>query len=153
MRVLGKGAKSRVLPIGRYAVAALEHWLAERATLLGGAARSARRARSSPVTDAGAVFVGRGGRRLSARAVQLRVDLWARRQGLGVHVHPHMFRHSFATHLLESSGNLRGVQELLGHADIGTTQVYTHLDFQHLAKVYDASHPRARRRRAARRSA
>jgi integrase/recombinase XerC len=96
----------------------------------------------------GPVFVGRGGRRLSARAVQLRVDLWARRQGLGVHVHPHMFRHSFATHLLESSGNLRGVQELLGHADIATTQVYTHLDFQHLAKVYDASHPRARRRRA-----
>jgi integrase/recombinase XerC len=91
------------------------------------------------------VFVGRAGRRLSARAVQLRVDLWARRRGLAVHVHPHMFRHSFATHLLESSGNLRGVQELLGHADIGTTQIYTHLDFQHLAKVYDASHPRARR--------
>ena len=84
VRVMGKGAKSRVLPIGRYAVAALAHWLAERATLLGGAARSARRAKSSPVTDAGAVFVGRGGRRLSARAVQLRVDLWARRQGLGV---------------------------------------------------------------------
>ncbi len=155
VRVMGKGAKSRVLPIGRYAVAALEHWLAERATLFGGggAARSARRAKPSPVTDEGAVFVGRGGRRLSARAVQLRVDLWARRQGLGVHVHPHMFRHSFATHLLESSGNLRGVQELLGHADIGTTQVYTHLDFQHLAKVYDASHPRARLRRAGRRSA
>ena len=89
----------------------------------------------------------RGGRRLSPRAVQLRIELWGRRQGLGVHVHPHMFRHSFATHLLESSGNLRGVQELLGHADIGTTQVYTHLDFQHLAKVYDAAHPRARRRR------
>ncbi|MGA2397263.1 MAG: tyrosine recombinase XerC [Steroidobacteraceae bacterium] len=148
VRVMGKGAKSRVLPIGRYAVAALERWLAERATLLGGAGRSARRAKSTPETHEGAVFVGRGGRRLSARAVQLRVDLWARRQGLGVHVHPHMFRHSFATHLLESSGNLRGVQELLGHADIGTTQVYTHLDFQHLAKVYDASHPRARRRRA-----
>ena len=87
-----------------------------------------------------------GGRRLSARAVQLRIAGWARRQGLGVHLHPHMFRHSFASHLLESSGNLRGVQELLGHADIGTTQIYTHLDFQHLAKVYDAAHPRARRR-------
>jgi integrase/recombinase XerC len=147
VRVTGKGAKSRILPIGRYAVAALEHWLAERAALLGSAGRSAR-ARPIPETHRGAVFVGRGGRRLSARAVQLRVDLWARRQGLGVHVHPHMFRHSFATHLLESSGNLRGVQELLGHADIGTTQVYTHLDFQHLAKVYDAAHPRARRRRA-----
>jgi integrase/recombinase XerC len=147
VRVTGKGAKSRILPIGRYAVAALEHWLGERAALLASAGRSAR-ARPIPATHQGAVFVGRGGRRLSARAVQLRVDLWARRQGLGVHVHPHMFRHSFATHLLESSGNLRGVQELLGHADIGTTQVYTHLDFQHLAKVYDAAHPRARRRRA-----
>ena len=80
------------------------------------------------------------------RAVQLRVGSWARRQGLSMHVHPHMFRHSFATHLLESSGDLRGVQELLGHADISTTQVYTHLDFQHLASVYDAAHPRARRR-------
>jgi integrase/recombinase XerC len=147
VRVTGKGAKSRILPIGRYAVAALEHWLAERAALLKSAGRGSR-ARTIPETHQGAVFVGRAGRRLSARAVQLRVDLWARRQGLGVHVHPHMFRHSFATHLLESSGNLRGVQELLGHADIGTTQVYTHLDFQHLAKVYDAAHPRARRRRA-----
>jgi integrase/recombinase XerC len=146
VRVTGKGAKSRVLPIGRYAIAALENWLEERAALLKSA--GARRAKSTAGSHEGAVFVGRGGRRLSARAVQLRVDLWARRQGLGVHVHPHMFRHSFATHLLESSGNLRGVQELLGHADIGTTQVYTHLDFQHLAKVYDASHPRARRRRA-----
>jgi integrase/recombinase XerC len=142
VRVLGKGAKSRVLPIGRHAIAALERWLCERTAIL-----------ARTPAGAQAVFVGRGGRRLSARAVQLRVDLWARRQGLGVHVHPHMFRHSFATHLLESSGNLRGVQELLGHADIATTQVYTHLDFQHLAKVYDASHPRARRRRAASRSA
>jgi integrase/recombinase XerC len=144
VRVMGKGAKSRVVPIGRYAIAALERWFAERALLL---------ARTPAGAHPGPVFVGRGGRRLSARAVQLRVDLWARRQGLGVHVHPHMFRHSFATHLLESSGNLRGVQELLGHADIATTQVYTHLDFQHLAKVYDASHPRARRRSAGRRDA
>jgi integrase/recombinase XerC len=78
--------------------------------------------------------------------VQLRVDTWARRMGLPMHVHPHMLRHSFATHLLESSSDLRGVQELLGHSDISTTQIYTHLDFQHLAKVYDAAHPRARRR-------
>lgn len=137
VRVLGKGGKSRILPIGRFAVEALRRWLSERALLLGPAAAA---------DFAGPVFVGRGGRRLTARAVQLRVTLWARRQGLGVHLHPHMFRHSFASHLLESSGNLRAVQELLGHADIGTTQIYTHLDFQHLAKVYDASHPRARRR-------
>jgi integrase/recombinase XerC len=146
VRVLGKGAKSRVLPIGRFAVEALRRWLAERARLLGPVA-AARRAPRTGAASSAPVFIGRSGRRLSVRAVQLRVDHWARRQGLGVHVHPHMFRHSFATHLLESSGDLRGVQELLGHADIGTTQVYTHLDFQHLAKVYDDAHPRARRRR------
>jgi integrase/recombinase XerC len=137
VRVLGKGAKSRVLPIGRFAVAALAKWLPERTLIMG---------RGATAEPAGPVFVGRFGKRLSTRAVQLRVTMWARRQGLGVHLHPHMFRHSFASHLLESSGNLRGVQELLGHADIGTTQIYTHLDFQHLARVYDASHPRARRR-------
>ncbi len=133
MRVLGKGSKTRIVPMGRQAIDALKRWLPERAGLVdpGSGGRIVRR----PL-----------GRRLTARAVQLRVDTWARRQGLGVHVHPHMFRHSFATHLLESSGDLRGVQELLGHADIGTTQIYTHLDFQHLATVYEASHPRARRR-------
>lgn len=150
VRVLGKGAKSRIVPVGRFAVEALRRWLAERATLLGEAGgrkhRTGSTARAEPEA---AMFIGRTGRRLTPRAVQLRVDLWARRQALSVHVHPHLFRHSFATHLLESSGNLRGVQELLGHADIATTQVYTHLDFQHLAKVYDASHPRARRRRSA----
>jgi integrase/recombinase XerC len=146
VRVLGKGAKSRVLPIGRFAIEALRRWLGERALLFAAKLDPGPASRPGAMA-AGAVFVGRSGRRLSARAVQLRVDLWARRQGLGVHVHPHMFRHSFATHLLESSGNLRGVQELLGHADISTTQVYTHLDFQHLAKVYDEAHPRARRRR------
>jgi integrase/recombinase XerC len=135
VRVLGKGAKTRIVPVGRHAIAALRAWLAERTKLVG--------AKPGATT---ALFVGRSGRRLTVRAVQLRVGAWARRQGLGMHVHPHMFRHSFATHLLESSGNLRGVQELLGHADIGTTQVYTHLDFQHLARVYDAAHPRARRR-------
>ena len=93
-----------------------------------------------------ALFVGRNGRRLKHRAIQLRIAYWAKRQGLPTHVHPHLFRHSFATHLLESSKDLRGVQELLGHADIATTQVYTHLDFAHLARTYDASHPRAKRK-------
>ena len=139
VRVLGKGAKTRIVPIGRHAVAALKRWLPERTALIGNKPGPA-----SP--HAGPMFIGKAGRPLSVRAVQLRVGTWARRQGLSQHVHPHMFRHSFATHLLESSGDLRGVQELLGHADIGTTQVYTHLDFQHLASVYDAAHPRARRR-------
>jgi integrase/recombinase XerC len=139
VRVLGKGQKTRIVPVGRHAIDALKKWLIERAALAG---------KGFGVTSAksGALFVGKSGRPLSVRAVQLRVGTWARRQGLSMHVHPHMFRHSFATHLLESSGDLRGVQELLGHADISTTQVYTHLDFQHLASVYDAAHPRARRR-------
>jgi integrase/recombinase XerC len=132
VRIHGKGGKTRIVPIGRFARNALEHWLAERALL--------------PKLEGAAVFVGRGGRRLTPRAVQLRVNTWAERTGLSMHVHPHMLRHSFASHLLESSADLRGVQELLGHADIATTQIYTHLDFQHLAKVYDAAHPRARRR-------
>ena len=132
VRVTGKGSKTRVLPVGRFAVEALSAWLRERAT----------------IADVGeqAVFVAQSGRRISVRAVQVRVGTWARRQGLGMHVHPHMFRHSFASHLLESSQDLRGVQELLGHSNIATTQVYTHLDFQHLAKIYDQSHPRARRK-------
>jgi integrase/recombinase XerC len=138
VRVLGKGHKTRIVPVGRHAVDALKKWLIERAAIAGdGTGATAKSA---------ALFLGKSGRPLSVRAVQLRVGTWARRQGLSMHVHPHMFRHSFATHLLESSGDLRGVQELLGHADIGTTQVYTHLDFQHLASVYDAAHPRARRR-------
>jgi integrase/recombinase XerC len=132
VRVLGKGSKTRIVPVGGHAVAALGLWLKERATL------------AAP--DELAVFVGQGGRRLGARAVQLRVARWAQLQGIGIPVHPHLFRHSFATHLLESSHDLRGVQELLGHANISTTQVYTHLDFQHLAKTYDAAHPRARRK-------
>jgi integrase/recombinase XerC len=131
-RVLGKGSKTRVVPVGRKAVDALRRWLPQRAGLVRG--REA------------ALFVGQGGRRLGARAVQRRVERWARRRGLGGRAHPHLFRHSFATHLLESSGDLRAVQELLGHANISTTQVYTHLDFQHLAMVYDAAHPRARRK-------
>jgi integrase/recombinase XerC len=132
VRVLGKGRKEREVPVGRLALAALRAWLKERTAL----ARA----------DEQALFVGRNGRRLGPRAIQARVGYWARRQGLGMHVHPHLFRHSFASHLLESGGELRGVQELLGHADISTTQIYTHLDFQHLARIYDAAHPRARRK-------
>ena len=148
VRVLGKGNKTRIVPIGRYAIDALKQWLAQRAALMpkGGGVGAGAAQRHVAQANAGPIFVGKSGRPLSVRAVQLRVGLWARRQGLSMHVHPHMFRHSFATHLLESSGDLRGVQELLGHADISTTQVYTHLDFQHLAAVYDAAHPRARRR-------
>ncbi|MDQ1341958.1 MAG: integrase/recombinase XerC [Pseudomonadota bacterium] len=133
VRVMGKGRKARIVPVGRQAAAALARWLQERAALA--------------AVDETAVFVGVNGRRLGPRIVQKRIASWARLQGLPEHVHPHMFRHSFASHLLESSGDLRAVQELLGHANISTTQVYTHLDFQHLARIYDASHPRAKRKR------
>ena len=131
VHVLGKGSKARVVPVGRVAIRALEPWLVERAGLVR--------------TGELALFVGRSGRRLGRRAIELRVAHWARRQGLAPNVYPHLFRHSFASHLLESGAELRGVQELLGHADIATTQIYTHLDFQHLARIYDATHPRARR--------
>lgn len=133
--VTGKGRKTRVVPVGRKAQTALGRWLSVRASLL------------PPDSAEPAVFLTRTGRRLSPRAVQQRLDLWARRLGLDSKVHPHRLRHSFASHLLESSGDLRAVQELLGHADISTTQVYTHLDFQHLAEVYDRAHPRAKRRK------
>ena len=133
VRVMGKGRKARIVPVGRQAAAALARWLQERAALV--------------AVGETAVFVGVNGRRLGPRIVQRRIASWARLQGLPEHVHPHMFRHSFASHLLESSGDLRAVQELLGHANISTTQVYTHLDFQHLARIYDASHPRAKRKR------
>jgi integrase/recombinase XerC len=133
VRVTGKGRKTRIVPVGSKAIAALRRWLKERTTLA--------------KIGENAVFVGRNGRRLGARAIQLRLAQIARSQHVPVRLHPHLFRHSFATHLLESSQDLRGVQEMLGHADISTTQVYTHLDFQHLAHVYDAAHPRARRRR------
>jgi len=131
VRVTGKGRRVREVPIGRMALLALADWLAVR----------------PPISDQPALFLSRDGVRLSTRSIQARLARQARQAGLDRHVHPHMLRHSFATHLLESSGDLRAVQELLGHADIATTQIYTHLDFQHLAKVYDAAHPRARRRR------
>lgn len=131
VRVLGKGRRERNVPIGSHARIALAAW----------------RASTGAPNDA-PVFPGRSGRGLTPRAVQLRIAQLAQRQGLFKRVHPHLLRHSFASHILESSGDLRGVQELLGHADIATTQIYTHLDFQHLSKVYDAAHPRARRRTA-----
>ena len=133
VRVTGKGRKQRIVPVGRKAAAALAQWLEERATI-------AKRGET-------ALFLGRNGSRLGARSVQLRVAHWARARGLNVAVHPHLFRHSFATHVLESSQDLRSVQEMLGHASLATTQVYTHLDFQHLARIYEASHPRARKRK------
>ncbi len=133
VEVTGKGRKQRIVPVGKHACSALANWLRIRGTLAN--------------EDANALFVSRRGRRLSTRNVQLRLEKWALARGLGVHLHPHMLRHSFATHILESSGDLRAVQELLGHADISTTQIYTHLDFQHLAKVYDQAHPRARKRK------
>ena len=132
LRVTGKGAKTRIVPVGQFALAALRKWLALR--------------QSFTTPEQQRIFVNRTGRPLTPRAIQLRVGYWAKKLGLGVHVHPHMLRHSFASHLLQSSGDLRAVQELLGHAHISTTQVYTHLDFQHLALVYDAAHPRAKKK-------
>lgn len=127
--VLGKGSKQRSVPVGSHARKALDDWRRE----------------SQGQPDA-PVFPGRGGATITPRAVQIRLQRLAQRQGLFKRVHPHLLRHSFASHVLESSGDLRGVQELLGHADIATTQIYTHLDYQHLAKVYDGAHPRAKRK-------
>ncbi|BAL22900.1 tyrosine recombinase XerC [Azoarcus sp. KH32C] len=131
--VRGKRNKMRTVPVGKPALAAVQAWLAERAAFV-------------LAEGEAALFVTRSGGRMSPGAIRSRLAAWAQKCGLGVHVHPHMLRHSFASHLLQSSGDLRAVQELLGHASIRSTQVYTHLDFQHLAKVYDAAHPRAKRR-------
>ena len=130
--VTGKGAKTRTVPVGGKARAAVEAWLARRAVLAG--------------PGEPALFVGARGRRISASSVRYALSHWALRLGLPQHVHPHMLRHYFATHVLQSSGDLRAVQEMLGHSSISTTQVYTHLDFQHLAKAYDAAHPRAKKK-------
>lgn len=128
--VTGKGRKTRIVPVGRKAVTALARWLLLRAEKAG---------------DCPAVFVSERGTRIAPRAVQMRLARAGIVKGVPIHLHPHMLRHSFATHVLESSGDLRAVQEMLGHADIATTQIYTHLDFQHLAQVYDKAHPRAKR--------
>ncbi len=131
VRVTGKGGKTREVPVGRFALEAVRNWLPEREKL----------AKPEECT----LFVGRNGARLTPRAVQYRVKQWGLKLGISADVHPHVLRHSFASHVLQSSGDLRAVQEMLGHANISTTQVYTHLDFQHLAKVYDVAHPRAKR--------
>ncbi len=133
VQVTGKGRKTRRVPVGRKAREALSRWLAVRGRLAAG--------------DEPALFVSRHGRRIAPRTVQQRLAEHGRRRGTPGRVHPHLLRHAFATHLLESSGDLRAVQELLGHASLGTTQIYTHLDFQHLAQVYDQAHPRAKRRK------
>ena len=134
VRVTGKGDKTRIVPVGDPAILALTRWLNTRALVKG--------------SEAAALFLGKHGKRLSPRVVQSHIKTWAARQGLTVDPHPHMLRHSFASHLLQSSSDLRAVQEMLGHASIASTQVYTHLDFQHLAKVYDTAHPRARRKKS-----
>jgi len=132
VRVTGKGNKDRIVPVGRKALAALERW---HKTRLGMADNEER-----------ALFVSNRGQRLSHRSVQARLSYWGKRQGIDSKVYPHLFRHSFASHLLESSHDLRAVQELLGHSNISSTQIYTHLDFQHLAQIYDKTHPRARKK-------
>ena len=134
VRVIGKGRKQRDLPIGSKAAEALEEWMAFRADV--------------PVQDEKAVFLSQRGRRISARNVQQRLKQWSLEKGIAQDVSPHTLRHTFASHMLESSQDLRAVQELLGHADISTTQVYTHLDFKHLAEVYDSAHPRARKKKS-----
>lgn len=130
--VTGKGSKTRIVPVGSHATQAIRNWLTVRRTM-------------TPAEET-ALFVNHRGKRISSRAVQYRIKEWAIKQGISSDVHPHMLRHSFASHVLQSSGDLRAVQEMLGHANISTTQVYTHLDFQHLAKVYDAAHPRAKKK-------
>jgi integrase/recombinase XerC len=132
VRVTGKGRKTRVVPVGRHARSALQQWLGIRATF---------------TTQSSVLFLSRRGERLAPRTVQQRLQQWGSKRGLPMRLHPHMLRHSCASHVLESSSDLRAVQELLGHADIATTQIYTHLDFQHLAKVYDNAHPRARKKK------
>ncbi len=129
--VTGKGNKTRIVPVGSYAVHAIQIWLNARVSI------------ARP--EQPALFITKQGNRITPRAIQYRLKEWAIKQGINSDVHPHMLRHSFATHVLQSSGDLRAVQEMLGHANISTTQVYTHLDFQHLAKVYDQAHPRAKK--------
>jgi integrase/recombinase XerC len=130
--VTGKGSKTRIVPMGSHAITAMQNWLSARELIHN--------------ADAQAVFITQQGKRITGRAIQYRIKQWSIKQGVNADVHPHMLRHSFASHVLQSSGDLRAVQEMLGHANISTTQVYTHLDFQHLAKIYDAAHPRAKKK-------
>jgi integrase/recombinase XerC len=132
VHVTGKGNKDRVCPVGSQAMKALQDWLTKRD--------------QTGFFDQPAVFITQQGRRLGVRSIQKRLSFWGKKHGISDHVHPHRLRHAFASHMLESSGDLRAVQELLGHADISTTQIYTHVDFQHLANVYDSAHPRAKKR-------
>ncbi|EHB89471.1 MULTISPECIES: tyrosine recombinase XerC [Aggregatibacter] len=132
VRVIGKGNKERVVPLGRYASHAIQQWLKVRLLF-------------NPKDEA--LFVSQLGNRMSHRAIQMRLETWGIRQGLNSHLNPHKLRHSFATHMLEASSDLRAVQELLGHSNLSTTQIYTHLNFQHLAEVYDSAHPRAKRKK------
>ena len=136
--VTGKGNKTRIVPMGAHAMQAIQQWLQVRVNY----------AKNDATSNAAskAVFIGLQGRRVGARNIQLRLKEWSIKQGINSSVHPHMLRHSFATHVLQSSGDLRAVQEMLGHANISTTQIYTHLDFQHLSKTYDAAHPRAKKK-------
>jgi len=136
--VTGKGNKTRIVPIGEHAIQAIQKWCISRAQILLN--------KLANNTSEKAVFIGLQGRRISARNIQYRLKEWSIKQGINSPVHPHMLRHSFASHVLQSSGDLRAVQEMLGHANISTTQVYTHLDYQHLTKVYDQAHPRAKKR-------
>jgi integrase/recombinase XerC len=129
---IGKGSKSRVLPIGSKAITAIENWLLQRA--------------KNSIASEPALFISTRGRRLGQRGIQLRLEQWCKKKDIAKHIHPHMLRHSFASHLLESSRDLRAVQELLGHSNISTTQIYTHLDFQHLSEIYDKAHPRAKKK-------
>jgi len=132
VRITGKGNKTRIVPLGSHAITALKAWLVVREPIA--------------KADETALFVGKNGARISPRTVQLQLRKWGIKQGIASGVHPHLLRHSFATHVLQSSGDLRAVQEMLGHASISTTQVYTHLDFQYLAKIYDGAHPRAKKK-------
>lgn len=134
--VTGKGNKTRIVPLGTHAIEAIQQWLTVRESL------------NNQQVDETAVFISKRGTRISARNIQSRLKGWAVKQGIDSAVHPHMLRHSFASHVLQSSGDLRAVQEMLGHANISTTQIYTHLDYQHLTKVYDAAHPRAKKKNA-----
>lgn len=132
--VHGKGNKTRIVPLGEYAMNAIKQWLPLRETLL------------IKHPNEKAIFISKNGKRLSARNIQYRLKEWSIKQGINTSVNPHMLRHSFASHVLQSSGDLRAVQEMLGHANISTTQVYTHLDYQHLTKIYDSAHPRAKKK-------